>query len=72
MNKILSLLGLMFIGLKLTNFIGWNWWLVLSPFLFIVLYYSILVSLYLYAAHLENKKLETRNKYRKKVNLRRF
>lgn len=25
-------LGLMFIGLKLTNYIDWSWWLVLLPF----------------------------------------
>lgn len=27
----LGLLGLLFIGLKLTNFISWSWWLVLLP-----------------------------------------
>ena len=27
----LSLLGLLFIGLKLTNHIDWSWWLVLLP-----------------------------------------
>ena len=26
-----TLLGLLFIGLKLTGFIDWSWWLVLSP-----------------------------------------
>jgi hypothetical protein len=25
-------LTLLFIGLKLTNYIDWSWWLVLSPF----------------------------------------
>jgi hypothetical protein len=28
----LSLLGLLFIGLKLTDNIDWSWWLVLAPF----------------------------------------
>ncbi|NWF45419.1 hypothetical protein F3K02_09185 [Hydrogenophaga sp. D2P1] len=28
----LSLLGLLFIGLKLTGFIDWSWWWVLAPF----------------------------------------
>ena len=28
----LSLLGLLFIGLKLTDNIDWSWWWVLSPF----------------------------------------
>lgn len=27
----LSLLGILFIGLKLTGFIAWSWWLVLLP-----------------------------------------
>jgi len=27
-----SLLGLLFIGLKLGNVIAWSWWWVLSPF----------------------------------------
>lgn len=27
----LSLLGILFIGLKLTNYIDWSWWLVLLP-----------------------------------------
>lgn len=26
-----ALLGVLFIGLKLTNYIDWSWWLVLSP-----------------------------------------
>jgi hypothetical protein len=31
MNVFLMLLGLLFIGLKLTGFIAWSWWLVLLP-----------------------------------------
>lgn len=27
-----SLLAILFIGLKLTGYIGWSWWWVLSPF----------------------------------------
>lgn len=30
----LSLLTILFVGLKLTNYINWSWWLVLSPTLF--------------------------------------
>ena len=30
----LSLLTLLFVGLKLTNHIDWSWWWVLSPTLF--------------------------------------
>ena len=29
---VLGLLGVLFVGLKLTNFIDWSWWLVLLPF----------------------------------------
>ena len=28
----MSLLGLLFIGLKLTGYITWSWWWVLAPF----------------------------------------
>lgn len=27
----LTLLGLLFIGLKLTGFVDWEWWVVLAP-----------------------------------------
>lgn len=30
--SILGLMGLMFIGLKLTGYIGWSWWWVTAPF----------------------------------------
>jgi hypothetical protein len=33
----ITLLQILFMGLKLTNFIDWNWFLVLSPFLLITL-----------------------------------
>ncbi len=41
-----SLLALAFIVLKLTGFIGWSWWWVLSP-LWIVLLITILILLLL-------------------------
>lgn len=31
MGTFLCLLGLLFIGLKLTGYIAWSWWLVLLP-----------------------------------------
>ncbi len=31
MKYFLPLLGLLFIGLKLTNYIDWSWWLVTLP-----------------------------------------
>jgi hypothetical protein len=33
----ITLLQILFIGLKLTNFIDWNWFLVFTPFLLITL-----------------------------------
>ncbi len=29
---VLGLLGVLFVGLKLTDVIGWSWWLVTAPF----------------------------------------
>jgi hypothetical protein len=29
---VLGLLGVLFVGLKLTGFIGWSWWWVTAPF----------------------------------------
>jgi hypothetical protein len=31
-----GLLTILFIGLKLTNFIAWSWWWVLSPMLIVI------------------------------------
>lgn len=33
MDILLSILAVLFIGLKLTGYITWSWWLVLSPVL---------------------------------------
>jgi hypothetical protein len=32
MGLIIGLLGVLFVGLKLTGVIAWSWWLVLLPF----------------------------------------
>ena len=29
---LLGMLGVLFVGLKLTGFIGWSWWWVTAPF----------------------------------------
>ena len=31
-TSVAGLLGVLFVGLKLTNVIAWSWWWVLSPF----------------------------------------
>jgi hypothetical protein len=46
----MSLLGLLFIGLKLTGNIDWSWWLVLLPFygtillVFVLLVFAALIK----------------------------
>lgn len=42
----INLLQILFIGLKLTGFIDWNWFLVLSPFLLEIL---IILSPFIYS-----------------------
>ena len=45
-----SMLGILFIGLKLTNYIDWSWWWVLSPFyLPLVIGVSLIVFIFLIA-----------------------
>jgi len=47
-----SFLTLLFIGLKLANFINWSWFWVLSPF---IIGHSILLSIFLIAYFLNKK-----------------
>ena len=48
-NSFVVLLTLLFIGLKLTGYIDWSWWWVLSPFwiefLIIIVVASIITAL---------------------------
>lgn len=44
----LFLLGVVFVILKLTNYIGWSWWFVLMPFyigiiLFVIVFAGLLI-----------------------------
>lgn len=45
----LSLLGILFIGLKLTGHIDWSWWLVLAP---LYLPWSIIIAVFILGATL--------------------
>lgn len=44
-----SLLTVLFIGLKLANYINWSWWWILSPvwisiiFLIVVVFFAVLI-----------------------------
>jgi hypothetical protein len=52
-----TLLGLLFIGLKLTNVIDWPWWLVLAPIWGpVVLVVVILVLMTVIQNHLDNRR----------------
>jgi len=42
MNNLITLLTVLFVGLKLTDHIDWSWWWVLSPLLF---WFGVFVSL---------------------------
>ena len=45
-----GLLTVLFIGLKLTNFIDWSWWWVLSPMLIPMAIGAIVLSVVAFAA----------------------
>lgn len=48
-TNILGFLGVLFVGLKLTKFINWSWWIVLLPFYAgLILLIAILLTLFLY------------------------
>lgn len=45
MLNVFNVLTLLFIGLKLTSTIAWNWFLVLSPTILLLVIYLLLVVL---------------------------
>ena len=45
MKLLAILLTVLFTGLKLTNFITWSWWLVLSPMLALIAFSLIMFIL---------------------------
>lgn len=45
---VLGLLGVLFVGLKLTGYIGWGWWLVLLPFYVPIVLYIVVVLVIFY------------------------
>ena len=44
----LGLLTILFIGLKLTGFIAWSWWWVLSPLWFAALFVFVIFGIALF------------------------
>ena len=47
---VVGLLGVLFVGLKLTGFIDWSWWWVLAPFwIGFALVVAILIGVLVYA-----------------------
>jgi len=45
-----GLLTVLFVGLKLTNFIAWSWWWVLSPIWLSIVIGLIFLALFVFAA----------------------
>ena len=43
-----GLLTILFIGLKLTGYITWSWWWVLSPIWIGLLVWSVIIALFLW------------------------
>jgi len=65
MKLFIILLQLLFICLKITNYIDWNWFVVLIPLVLTIVFYVAFCILYIYAKVLEeknNKKLKTINR----------
>ncbi len=62
----LSLLTVLFIGLKLTHYIDWSWWWVLSPLWIPLVVFVLLIILIIIATVLMSSKitknLQTKNK----------
>ena len=42
MNNFIALLQVLFIGLKITGYVTWSWWLVLLPVCVIIVLYILL------------------------------
>ena len=59
--KFADALLILFIGLKLTGYIDWSWWLVFSPLMFT----SVLCAIVL-CIKVRNKQIETRMRNRGK------
>jgi hypothetical protein len=60
----LLLLTILFIGLKLTNYINWSWFYVLSPILFpILLFIAILILFFIGIAIEEVLNYNKKNKH---------
>lgn len=56
---VLGLLGVLFVGLKLTGYIAWSWWWVLAPFWMPVA--LVFAGLAVYAAVLTLRQARRRN-----------
>lgn len=59
--KFADALLILFIGLKLTGYIDWSWWLVFSPLIFTFVLCTVVVCI-----KVRNKQIETRMRNRGK------
>ena len=55
-----GLLTILFIGLKLTNYIDWSWWWILSPLWIGAIFFILIVGLIIWAAIVEDSNKRTR------------
>jgi hypothetical protein len=56
----LGMLTILFIGLKLTNYIEWSWWWVLSPIILIVIIQLFLGAILVYLMLKMNRDKKTK------------
>ena len=50
MNNFITLLQVLFIGLKITGYITWSWWLVLLPVLVILTIYMLVILIKIFTS----------------------
>ena len=64
MNSFYVLLTILFIGLKLTGYIFWSWFLVLLPmYIGVVVYLVVILSIGLYASYKVYKQNKVKSLY---------
>ena len=62
----LGLLGILFIGLKLTGYLDWSWWWMLAPLwwpvIFVLLVVAVVGLLHLWSRHADRERRRIRER----------
>ncbi|MGU3545773.1 hypothetical protein ACLBYE_22595 [Methylobacterium sp. A52T] len=62
----MGLLGILFIGLKLTGYIDWSWWWMLAPLwwpvIFVLLVVAVVGLLHLWSRHADRERRRIRER----------